>query len=92
LATAATFTKYGDTYVVSVPRVIRGIFNEASAKASEKDGYTQAAGYRYENWTPPDSVQIPYSKTIELREQQLGDQLKPVTVMKSVAAFPDRVR
>ncbi len=85
--TAATFTKYGDTYVVSVPRVIRGIFNEASAAASIQDHYTQAAGYTYERWTPPDSSEIPYSQVIALQEKQKGDQLAQRSVTKKTPAF-----
>ncbi|MBL8714053.1 MAG: hypothetical protein JNM12_14255 [Alphaproteobacteria bacterium] len=84
---AASFQKYGDTYVVSVPRVIRGIFNDASAAASIKDNYPQAAGYTYERWTPPDSTEIPYSKVIELQEKQKGDQLAQRSVTKKTPAF-----
>ncbi|MCC7036957.1 MAG: hypothetical protein IT560_06565 [Alphaproteobacteria bacterium] len=84
-SSAASFRKYGDTYVVSVPRVIRGIFNEASAKASVEDNYTQAAGYTYERWTPPDSTEIPYSKVIELQEKQKGDQLAQHSVKRKIA-------
>lgn len=84
LATSATFSKYGDTYVVSVPRTVRGIFNEASAKASKEDHYEQAAGYTYEWWIPPDSTPIPYSKVIELQEKEKGDQLAPRSVTRKV--------
>lgn len=86
-ATAATFEKYGDTYVVSIPRTIRGTFNEASAKASVEDRYTQAAGYTYEWWTPPGSREIPYSKVIELQEKEQGDQLFRRSVTKKTAAY-----
>lgn len=86
-ATAASFTKYGDVYVVSIPRVIRGIFNEASAAASIQDHYPQAAGYTYERWTPPDSTEIPFSKVIELQEKQKGDQLAQRSVTKKTPAF-----
>lgn len=89
-AMSAMYRKYGETYVIEVPRIIRGVFNDASKKASEDDGYTQAAGYTYEWWSPPDSTPIPYSKTIELREQALGDQLNPASVTKKVPAYPDR--
>ena len=82
-----TFDKIGDTYVVSVPRVIRGVFNAASAKASKEDHYDQAAGYTFEWWSPPDSTQIPYSKLVELREKEKGDQLVPRTVMQKTPAF-----
>ncbi len=91
-ANSAIYRKYGDTFVVSVPRVVRGIFNEASAKLSAEERVPMAAGHTFEWFTPPDSQQIPYSKVIELREQSLGDQLKARTVNKPVAAFPDRKR
>lgn len=90
--TAAIYRQYGDTYVVSVPRTIRGVFNAASQKDSEENGYHCAAGYRYEWFTPPDSKPIPYSKVIELREKTLGDQLAPRRVPGSIAAFPNRKR
>lgn len=83
--TSATFEKYGDTYVVSVPRTIHGIFNAASAKASIDEHYEQAAGYTYQWWTPPDSTPIPYSKVIELQEKEKGDQLTERSVTKKVA-------
>jgi hypothetical protein len=89
-ATAASFRKYGDVYVVSVPRVVRGIFNEESKAASLSDRYNQAAGYTYEWWTPADSTPIPYSAVVALQEQARGDQLTPRSVMKAIAAFPDR--
>lgn len=85
--TTASFQKIGDTYVVSTPRVIRGVFNDESKEASLRDHYNQAAGYTYEWYTPPDSQPIPYSKVVELREQEKGDQLKPAAVTKKVAAF-----
>lgn len=91
-ASAASFQKIGDTYLVSVPRVIRGIFNEESAKASKEDHYEQAAGYAINWWTPPDSTQIPYSKVIEMLENEKGDQLAPVTKKAKVPAFSDRDR
>ncbi|HYD17434.1 MAG TPA: hypothetical protein VEF76_03015 [Patescibacteria group bacterium] len=90
--TAASFQKYGDTYVVSVPRVMRGIFNEAAAKLSAENHVPMAAGYTYEWFTPPDSVQIPYSKVVELREKAQGDQLAPRTVTRPIAAFSERKR
>tara|TARA_R110002124_G_scaffold141145_6_gene305557 strand:- start:509 stop:1237 length:729 start_codon:yes stop_codon:yes gene_type:complete len=90
--TAAMYRKYGETYVVSVPRTIRGVFNAASKKESEEKGYPCAAGYRYEWLTPADSTPIPYSKVIELREKTLGDQLVPRRVPKTIAAFPNRKR
>ena len=90
--TSATYRQYGDTYVVSVPRTVRGVFNAASQKESEEKGYNCAAGYRYEWFTPPDSTPIPYSKVVELREKTLGDQLTPRRVPKSIAAFPNRMR
>ena len=86
-ATAATFTKYGDTYVVSMPRVIRGIFNEVSAKASVDEHFSQAAGYRYEWASPPDSTEIAYSKVVELNEKQKGDQLNKRSIAKKVRAY-----
>lgn len=86
-AATASFQKIGDTYVVSTPRVIRGVFNDESKEASLRDHYNQAAGYTYEWYTPPDSQPIPYSRVVELREQEKGDQLKPATVAKKVAAF-----
>jgi len=86
-ARAASFSQYGDTYVVSVPRTVRGIFNEASRKSSEEEGYTQAAGYVYDWATPPDSQPIPYSKVVELQEREKGDQLAPRTVMRKKPAF-----
>ncbi|TVQ84927.1 MAG: hypothetical protein EA357_01675 [Micavibrio sp.] len=88
--TAATYRKYGDTYIVSVPRTVRGVFNEASAKESEEEGYPVAAGYKYEWFMPPDSTPVPYSKVVELREKELGDQLAPRRVPGSVTAFPSR--
>lgn len=90
--TAAMYRKYGDTYVVSVPRSVRGVFNAASKKESEEKGYNCAAGYRYEWFTPSDSTPIPYSKVVELREKTLGDQLVPRRVPGSIAAFPNRKR
>jgi len=88
--TSAMYHKYGDTYVVSVPRTVRGVFNAASKKESKEKGFNCAAGYRYEWFTPPDSKPIPYSKTIELREKALGDQLAPRRVPGSRPAFPNR--
>lgn len=79
---AAYYRKYGETYVVSVPRVVRGIFNDASRK--EADGYT------YEWFTPPDSQQIPYSKVVELREKEKGDQLSPQSSTKAFGYTPRR--
>ena len=90
--TSAMYRKYGDTYVVSVPRTVRGVFNAASKKESEEQGYSCAAGYRYDWFTPPDSKPIPYSKVVELREKTLGDQLAPRRVPGSIPAFPDRKR
>jgi hypothetical protein len=87
---SAYYRKYGDTYVVSVPRVLRGVFNEASEKLSQENRVKMSAGYTYEWFTPPDSTQIPYSKVIELREQELGDQLKPQVASKPVASIPRR--
>jgi hypothetical protein len=84
-ATAATFSKYGETYVVSVPRVVRGIFNAASKKALEEKGHSQVAGYVYDWQTPPDCQPIPLSKVIELREREKGDQLTPRAVMRPTA-------
>ncbi len=84
---AASYSKFGDTYVVSVPRVLRGVFNEASEKLSVEKRVPMAAGHTFEWFTPPDSQQIPYSKVIELREKVLGDQLKPAVVMKPSSAF-----
>jgi hypothetical protein len=75
-AAAASYRKLGDAYVVKVPRTIRGIFNEASEKESIR-GAKRFAGYYYEWFTPPDSQPVPYSKVIELKEKQLGDQTKP---------------
>ncbi|MDI1227448.1 MAG: hypothetical protein PSY14_07175 [bacterium] len=86
--TAATFQKYGDVYVVSIPRTVRGTFNAASAKASVEDRYQQAAGYTYEWWTPPDSRQIPYSRVVEMEEKEKGDQLARRSVTKKIAAYP----
>lgn len=88
--TAAIYRQYGDTYVVSVPRRIRGVFNEASEKESKEKGYKIAAGYRYEWFTPPDSTPVPYSKVVELREKTLGDQLAPRRVPGSLAILPNR--
>lgn len=79
---AAIYRKYGDTYVVSTPLVVRGIFNDAAKKEAE--------GYTYEWFTPPDSEQIPYSKVVEIREKALGDQLKPQVSTQAVGAFPTR--
>ena len=84
-ATSATYSKYGDTYVVNVPRTVRGIFNAASAKASREDHYDQAAGYTYQWWTPPDSTAIPYSRVIELQEKEKGEQLTQRSVLRKVA-------
>ncbi|TNE28797.1 MAG: hypothetical protein EP349_07450 [Alphaproteobacteria bacterium] len=88
--TSAMYRKYGDTYVVSVPRTVRGVFNVASEKDSEENGYPCAAGYRYEWFTPQDSTPIPYSKVVELREKTLGDQLAPRRVPQKLPAFPNR--
>jgi len=83
----ASFSKYGETYVVSVPRTVRGIFNEESKRASIEDHYDQAAGYTYYWFTPPDSKEIPYSKLIELQEKEKGDQLAQRTIKAKIAAF-----
>ncbi|MDE1152780.1 MAG: hypothetical protein PW788_09610 [Micavibrio sp.] len=85
-AVAASFSKYGDTYVVSVPRVVRGIFNEAAQKAPD-ERYTNTIGYTYEWLTPADSTPIPYSKVIELREQTLGEQLTPRVTARKIPSF-----
>lgn len=90
--TPAIYRQYGDTYVVSVPRTVRGVFNEASEKETQKEGYKIAAGYRYEWFTPPDSTPIPYSKVVELREKTLGDQLAPRRVPGRISVMPDRKR
>lgn len=92
MATAATFSKYGDVYVVSVPRTIHAYYDEASKEASVKHSFNVAAGYTYDWFTPPDSVEIPYSKVIELGEAELGDQLEKRTVKKQVPAIPPRKR
>lgn len=84
---SASFSKYGDTYVVSVPRTVRGIFNEESKRASIEDHYDQAAGYTYHWFTPPDSKEIPYSRLVELQEQLKGDQLAQRTVKAKIPAF-----
>lgn len=79
---SAIYRKYGDTYVVSVPRVLRGVFNGASK--DEADGYT------YEWFTPPDSQQVPYSKVVELREKTLGDQLASIPSTRPFGVVPPR--
>ncbi len=78
---AATYEKYGDIFVVSVPRVIHGIFNEVSRAQDKEYHFTgdvrMSDGYRYDWFTPPDSTPIPWSKVIELQEKELGDQTAP---------------
>ena len=97
-ASAAKWTKYGDTYVIAVPRTIRGIFNAASEKETAKLGLTDtkiAAGYRYDWFTPPGSKPIPYSEVLKLakkevpadialKEKETGDQTKPKKVMGNI--------
>jgi len=88
---SAMYGKYGDTYVVSVPRIIHGIFNEASQALDKKYHFTRGTakvsdGYHYDWFTPPDSEPIPYSKVIELREKELGSQTTPREV-KGVQAI-----
>jgi hypothetical protein len=92
---AAYYRKYGDTYVVAVPRVMHGIFNAASEKAMDENHWSNsdirlAAGYKYEWFTPPDSQPIPYSKVIELREKELGDQTKPRQFLGQIVAATPR--
>lgn len=87
---AASYRKYGDTYVVSVPRVVRGIFNDAAAPDPRDGDVRRASGYTFEWFTPPDSQQIPFSKVVELRESILGDQLAPRVVEKPMGAWPKR--
>ncbi len=94
--TAATYRKYGDVYVVSVPRVIHGVFNEASQALDKQyhfDGKRarMSDGYRYDWFTPPDSEPIPYSKVIELREKELGSQTEPRAVKaEGIVSSPPR--
>jgi len=87
---AATYSKYGDQYVVEVPRTVHGIFNAASQKKPKKDEPKTAIGYNYEWFTPPDSHPIPDSKVSELREKELGDQTKPRKVMEKIFSIKPR--
>jgi hypothetical protein len=80
---AATFKKYGDMYVIQVPRVVRGVFNVSAKKAPQK-GAKMADGYKYEWFTPPDSTAIPYSKVIELQEKQKGLQTASRQVLSKI--------
>jgi len=81
LTVAASYHKYGEVYVVEVPRTIRAIFTAASEKDSEKRHTQRAAGYRYEWFTPPDSEPLRDSQVLALREEtELCDQTKPQSV------------
>lgn len=84
---SATFERYGDAYVIAVPRVIRGVFNDEAKKLSKGGRFNISAGYTYEWFTPPDSTPIPYSKVVELQEQQLGDQLAPFVGKQKLKTF-----
>jgi len=94
-ALSATLIKYGDTYIIEVPRTIRGIFNaasEAATKELELDAGNKikiASGFKYEWFTPQDAEAIPYSEVVKLQEQQKGDQTKPqqVKAKNSIMAF-----
>lgn len=80
---AAGYRQYGDIYVVSIPRTIHAVFNDASKRYQDM-GSNVAGGYRYEWFTPPDSQPIPYSKVVELKEKELADQTKPQQINKLV--------
>lgn len=89
---AASYHKYGEIYVVAVPRTVRGIFNQVSEDPNERDYHYVTEGYRYEWATPPDCQPISYSQVIALRENEAGDQNEKKEVRERIASVPPALR